>query len=1167
MRLARRGASSAALLVGLAAIQSATAQQSNQANQQNVGTPQSQTVTTAQQAPQSTTANAQQVQTTPTAPAAAQGSDRVVIVGSLIATAPEDAPKPVEVYTAEDLKKQGSPSISEFVRSLTLNYGSNFGFGQASATVTSGAGFASANLRGLGSNATLVLQNGRRLSSTNGGFGADLNTIPAEALEAVEILKDGASATYGAGAVGGVINFRTRRDIDAPEISIERTMYDGGEGAYKLDFLTGWVGDASNLMMSYSHSHEEPMRAVKRDFANQPFSVNPAGWSLTSTNPGRFHRATSFYTTTTGGVLSGSEPEFNQANCEAIGGEIISVLQPGATGSTNNGCAYPQAPFTDLVNENTIDRLYGEFNADINENMEMHFEVTYSKSESITRNDPIGASSTTRGGTAGRATSGLCINSCNYVIPTQVQIYTNNGTSLTGASPATGTGVYVQNPFIAAYNNWKTLNGGTPISTAPGGALFTSTQWRPFLFGGNPFTESGRDERTYQRERLIVGVGLKGEFQSDGLLSFLNGINYDYAGQYNQYQTTNIEPDIFVSRLQNALLGYGGPNCNAIDRVPTDYSSAANFNRTAGIQSDTAPGTNGCQWYNPFASAWQTSFVSGATNPAWTAANAFGAPTLAGNATPRPTGYANPMDLLDWLYNPGLTETKNEAATFDALWTGELPDAIALPGGAISWAVGSQWRQTERRDFLYDPNDNEEEEAMLRQDCPWNDPAVVNIPAQPNQSEGQLGCATTVGAFFTRGRPFIPPQFTDSQTLAYFFELRLPVLDNLNFQASARRESFNGGDLEGDIWSVAGKWDITDNIYLRASYGTNFRAEAALDLTPGATTFANDFGFVTSRFGAGYTILAATTVAPDIAPEEDNTLNVGVGYSGDLFGGRLRASVDFFRAQVKNEVGTTTTSNVYNNVFGVNGSTTLFDPDGAGPITPTPSSSNQYADCSASLISFLVFDNNNSCTTGVTTVDNVVNVIRYQIGGPGFTTESIDYSIDYSHPLFDGDLAFQLQATQNLSYQVDGYDLFGIPFQAGTDCLGKVNFQVRGCVRGSEFRGNATVRWANDRHSMSLRANYTQGVYDQQYDTGTGLTAIDVTNNVYSTYGIFPEDYLDFDVNYFYTAPFWEDLEFRATILNITDEDPLGQQNANGYYVGIGNPRGRQFEIGVTKKF
>ena len=264
-----RGASALALLIGTSGASAAFAQQAptpapTQPNQ-TIGTTEA-----AQPAPQTAPVD----QTAP--PADTTATDRVVVTGSLIATLPEDAPKPVEVYTLDDLNQQGTPNVTEFIRSLTVSYGDDLGFGQASPDVPQGTGFGNANMRGLGSNGTLVLMNGQKLAPWNGSFGADVNTVPMEALEAVEVLKGGASATYGAGAVGGVLNFRTRRDIDAPQITIEKQFYDGSDGYYKIDFLTGWVGDTANLLVSASYSHEDEMLMTERDFSNQPFSLNPA---------------------------------------------------------------------------------------------------------------------------------------------------------------------------------------------------------------------------------------------------------------------------------------------------------------------------------------------------------------------------------------------------------------------------------------------------------------------------------------------------------------------------------------------------------------------------------------------------------------------------------------------------------------------------------------------------------------------------------------------------------------------------------------------------------------------------------------------------------------------------------------------------------------------------
>ena len=1166
MKFAFRGASSAALIIGITGgLHSAWAQQT--ATPATPASPQNQTVATAQTATQAAPQAANQPDQT--TPAGEQGAtDRVVITGSLIATTPEDAPKPVEVYTAEDLKAQGSPSVSEFVRSLTVNYGSDLGFGQSDPSVSTGSGFANADLRGLGSNATLVLMNGRRLASTNGGFGADLNTLPVEALEAVEILKDGASSTYGAGAVGGVINFRTRRDIDAPQLTVEKTMYDGSEGAYKIDFLTGWVGDAGNFMLSLSHSHEEEMLQTKRGFSSLPFNINPSIWTLTAANPGRFITSTNFHSLTP--ALGSQVNDYRAAaDCVAVGGQVANVLQPGAliSGSTtlaNTGCAYQQSPFQSLVDEVTVNRIYSEFNADLMETMEVHVDVTYDKSESFSTRTPIDAPLNRAADGTISSTSGTCgltgTTSCQYVIPVQVQVFTNNGASTT-AAPATGTGAFIRNPFI---DDFMTRTGVTAATLPATGALYTHANWRPFGFGGNPYYDDGLRRDKFQRERFLINAGVKGKFTGDGIFGILDGITYDYNAQYNSYLGTNMTPDVFVSRLQNALMGYGGPNCAAVDRVPTDLTSAATFNRTVGVQSNVAPGSNGCQWFNPFASGWATSVVTGAANPQFNA----GAPALGAGATARPTGYANPANLIDWLIGEKLAESNTQAATVEATWTGELPDSISLPGGPIGWALGAQWRQLERRDFTYSDVDAAEE-TMNSARCPFPDPNVVAIPRQLDQGVGTRGCSTGGGAFFGTGRVNItlntPPEFSDSQAIAYYGELQLPILDNWNLSASVRREDFNGGDLIGDIWNVASKYEIIDGLYVRGSYGTNFRAEAALDLSPGQITFSNP---AIARFG-NINPLDTVEVADNITPEDDKTLNIGAGYETNIGEGRLRVSVDFFEDTINGQVVTTSANTIYTNVFGVNttaGQTGRVAGNGTLLPTGTPSTITQYADCQARLVSFLVFSA--PCVSGVTTANNILQVTRFQQNGPGFVTNGFDYSADFSYPLFDGTFGASVTATQNLVYKAKGYDSNGVRFSESEQCLGFGNQSLgapAGCSLSAEWRANGSIRWSNDQHNVNLRANFVSGVLNE--GNPASLTTINVTTGAVSTYGVNKKDHLDFDFNYLYTAPFWKDLELRLTVLNIFDKDPMPTQNRSGYYTGVGNPRGRMVEIGATKKF
>lgn len=1169
------GASALAIAVGVSGAPLAFAQQAPVSPAQTVPTQ------TSDQAPASALQPTQVEKLLPQE--AVERDDRVVITGSLIATLPEDAPKPVEVYTVEDLQQQGMPTTTEFIRSLSLSYGDDLAFGQSSPDVPQGAGFGNANLRGLGSNGTLVLLNGRNLAPWNGSYGADVNTVPTEALQAVEVLKDGASAQYGAGAVGGVINFRTRRDINAPRITFEKNMYDGSAGAYKLDLLTGWAGDSSNLLLSASHSYEAPLIQTEREFSNLPFSIDPAMWTLTGSNPGQFQPSRSNFHTNTGAIAvsyPGIQDRRTADDCTAIGGMVTNVIQPGSLALTtpavpNTSCAYPQAPFQSLVNESTQSRFYSEFNADITDTLEVGFSAAYSQSTSITLRTPTDAAAGTAlaidRATDSAARRGFTTNNCfacNYVVPVEVQNFSTAGAAL---------GTFVRNPFI---DDFIARTGTTPVALPDNGALYMGTHWRPFSFGGHPLAESGRRENKFERESIIIDARVKGKFGDKTLAGFLtNDASFEFSGNFNEYVYTVHQPDIFTSRLQNALLGYGGASCNAIDRVPTDYTSVASYNRTVGIQSDARAGANGCQWFNPFASGFATSIVNGAPNPQFNA----GVPVLAPGATARPAGYANPVDLVDWMTGNRTAEFENQAGTFNALINSEVPESIfSLPGGEISWALGAQWRVVEGEASTRD--DVGIEEDMNTQLCPWPDPAVVNgNPAQQQPTPGAIGCPVGSSAFYGAGRAIVsgavPPYYYDTQTVALFTELHFPVLDNLNLSLNLRHEEYNGGDLIGDIYSVAGKYNITDNLYIRASNGSNYRADGALQLSPGSAFYNT---VTQSRFGPGFQVNQATIVALDIGPEDDRTTNIGIGWESDFFEGRIRAGLDFFEILIDGQVTTTGAGTIYNNVFGANTArcqndrnsdacTTVSGGEAVVGLPMAVSGGVQYANCDARLASFVQFTT--PCQQGITTSIDMKQLDLYQLNGPGFVTNGFDYSFDLSYPLFDGTFRTQLRATQNRVYKARGYSVNGILFDGGGDRLGRANYTSTG-NESRRWRGNATFRWSNAMHNVSLRANYSAGVYNEAYDQGVigppivvDIPSTTVNEAVYSRFGYLPKSYLDFDLTYIWTAPFWKDFEVRTTVFNIFDKDPSDAQSRTGYYPATGNPRGRQFKIGFMKRF
>ena len=202
---------------------------------------------------------------------------RVEITGSSIKRIAKEGALPVEIITAKQLESQGIVTAEQLIATLNVN-GNGSDNLASNADVTSGAqrgnnGASSANLRGQGADSTLVLLNGRRVA-THGmkGSAVDLNSIPMAAVERVEVLKDGASSTYGTDAIGGVINFILRKNYKGLEAQAFTDVAQESGGEIGRVSLTGGWGDLEtdgwNVLATVAHSQNKALRGDQRDFVN-----------------------------------------------------------------------------------------------------------------------------------------------------------------------------------------------------------------------------------------------------------------------------------------------------------------------------------------------------------------------------------------------------------------------------------------------------------------------------------------------------------------------------------------------------------------------------------------------------------------------------------------------------------------------------------------------------------------------------------------------------------------------------------------------------------------------------------------------------------------------------------------------------------------------------------
>ncbi|WP_423821698.1 TonB-dependent receptor [Salinisphaera sp. SPP-AMP-43] len=197
----------------------------------------------------------------------------IAVTGTAIARTDAATALPVTTLDADALQEQGITSTAQLLQELTDNSTSNgIGASTGNTPAASQGGAAYANLRGLGPSKTLVLLNGRRLGNNafNGGA-VDLNTIPFAAIDRVEILRDGASAIYGTDAIGGVINFITKKDLDGGSLHAQYQLptRDGGGNSSDLSASFGKGNlkkDGWNVMAVLSHQEQDAISTNDRGF-------------------------------------------------------------------------------------------------------------------------------------------------------------------------------------------------------------------------------------------------------------------------------------------------------------------------------------------------------------------------------------------------------------------------------------------------------------------------------------------------------------------------------------------------------------------------------------------------------------------------------------------------------------------------------------------------------------------------------------------------------------------------------------------------------------------------------------------------------------------------------------------------------------------------------------
>ena len=209
--------------------------------------------------------------------------DRVEITGSLIKRIEGETSLPVVTLSVSELEKAGVTNAEQAVKFITQQQGGAVSSGSVSA---GNGGAAYADLRSLGFNRTLVLLNGKRVVNNPFSSAAvDLNTLPTSVIDRIEVLPDGASATYGTDAIAGVINFITRKEYQGVTVAGEAQIPEEGGGEIYVASVLGGFGNLAtqgwNVYGGLNYRTQKPLNGTERDFMQSSF-IPSQGFNGTS---------------------------------------------------------------------------------------------------------------------------------------------------------------------------------------------------------------------------------------------------------------------------------------------------------------------------------------------------------------------------------------------------------------------------------------------------------------------------------------------------------------------------------------------------------------------------------------------------------------------------------------------------------------------------------------------------------------------------------------------------------------------------------------------------------------------------------------------------------------------------------------------------------------------
>jgi len=307
--------------------------------------------------------------------------EEIIVTGSRIKRADIDSASPVTIIDQAEIEITGLTDVGSLLQRMPSMSGSPIG----TTTNNGGNGTVNVNLRGMGAGRTLTLVNGKRVVD-----GGDYQAIPTTMIDRVEILKDGASAIYGADAVAGVVNIITRRDFDGVELTAQTADWFDSKGKQDtFGLIAGKKFESGNFVFGaeYIKQEEAFQRDVPWDFLQNSWYIYPGGCENQVTAP--------YDGTPQGGCYPIGSSRIPQSRLPFYSQGLFLIGQAASTPyevgmmQRHDGRTYNYAPVNYLQTPYERTNIFGEGHFDITDNIRFNTEFRGNFRESAQQLAPL----------------------------------------------------------------------------------------------------------------------------------------------------------------------------------------------------------------------------------------------------------------------------------------------------------------------------------------------------------------------------------------------------------------------------------------------------------------------------------------------------------------------------------------------------------------------------------------------------------------------------------------------------------------------------------------------------------------------------------------------------------------------------------------------------------